>query len=169
MAEMGPEKFRNVFEIRIALEPLALKSAVPAIPAQDVEDLLENHRAAARRYEVKDETEPLLEIDTQVHDLILRHCSNEILTRIMADLRDLILWAQRTVVRQRPQALYESLCEHITLAEALVARDVGRAREALERHLVGVFERALAAFPDTGPDDCAFHKDTTPEAQEAQQ
>jgi DNA-binding GntR family transcriptional regulator len=157
VAAMDRERFRNVFELRTALECLAVKSAVGAIPAKDLGRARAEHRQAEQRFRRNGRTREFLRIDTRTHDLIIQHCGNQMLIEIMADLTDLVRWAQRVVVDMRPGALHDSWREHVTILEALQAREVEPAQRALRLHLDGVLSRTLRAFDERDNAGKGYH------------
>jgi DNA-binding FadR family transcriptional regulator len=83
------------------------------------------------------------DIDRLVHDLVLKHCPNTRLARIMTRQRDSITWCQNAVRRSMLDAVEPSLKEHIVICEALQAGDCIRAKEAMETHLVATRDRVL--------------------------
>ena len=65
------------------------------------------------------------------------------LLALMQGLRDLCRWAQRTVIRFRPQAVAKALPEHKEILAAMRARSVGDAEKTLLNHLNNTLERTL--------------------------
>ena len=83
----------------------------------------------------------MAERDYLVHDLLMRFCTNDKLVQIMGELRDLIDWAQVTIVSRRPDAYDITIHEHLQVLEAMRAQDVDGARTAIRSHLTGALAR----------------------------
>jgi len=140
VAELGEDDFRDIFELRIALECLAVESAALLAPDEELTRVLEQYREAAQHFQETGDRSLLAKRDYMVHDLLMRYCRNARLVAIMRDLRDLIDWAQATIVSRQPEAYDVTVHEHMHIVEAMQARDVVEARRAIREHL----ERALA-------------------------
>lgn len=134
--------FKNIFDLRIALECLAVETATRLIPDAKVEEVLNAYRLAGKRLQETGDRSFLIETDHLVHDVIIEYCDNPKLMEIMDGLTDLSLWAQATLVAHQPDSYEQALPEHLTIMEAIRRRDVAAAREALRAHLQNAFSRA---------------------------
>jgi len=143
VASLDARKLKNVFEIRMALEGMAVRTATANIPAPELERAWGALCDAEASYSATGNMEGLLSQDSLVHDLIIQYCENEILVGLMRGLRDLSRWAQRTVIRSRPEAVTEALPEHKAILEALRSRSATEAERALVAHLNNTLERTL--------------------------
>jgi DNA-binding GntR family transcriptional regulator len=141
VAQMDAATFRNVFELRIALECQAVESATRNAPVEAIEHAIEEYRDAQRHFQQSGDRSLMAERDYTVHDLLMRFCTNDKLVQIMRELRDLIDWAQATIVSRRPDAYDITINEHLQVLEAMYARDVSRARTAIRDHLEGALAR----------------------------
>lgn len=142
VADLTEHTFRDVFELRIALETLAAESAAVLAPEAELDHAAELYRDALQHFQETGDRSLLAERDYQAHDLLMRHCSNAKLVEIMRDLRDLIDWAQATIVSRQPEAYEITVLEHLRIIEAMQARDVEAARQAVRKHLKGALKRA---------------------------
>ncbi len=136
--------FQDIFEVRIAMEHLAAKSATLQAPAVELERVLRDYREALETLQQTGDNSLLVERDYLVHDLLMRYCSNKKVIEIMRDLRVLIDWAQATIVSRNPAAYATTVLEHMRIVEAMLARDVPRAQYEIETHLYGALARYLA-------------------------
>jgi DNA-binding GntR family transcriptional regulator len=143
VASLDAKKLKHVFEIRMALEGMAVRTATANIPAPELERAWRVLCEAEASYSATGNTEGLLSQDSLVHDLIIQYCENEMLDSLMQGLRDLSRWAQRTVIRSRPEAVTEALPEHKAILEALRSRSAVEAEKALVSHLNNTLERTL--------------------------
>lgn len=143
VTELDATTFQDIFEVRIAMEVLAAKSATLQAPAAELERVLRSYQEAEATYQQMGDSSLLVERDYMVHDLLMRHCSNAKVIEIMQGLRDLVDWAQATIVSRNPAAYATTVREHMRIVEAMLARDVRCAQHEIETHLQG----ALARYP----------------------
>lgn len=150
VAKIDRNALFEIFEIRQALEPLITEKATPHIPEQDIEAALKEHRAIERVVYPARRLERLRKIDDLVHDLVINHCPNARLARLVIGLRDSIIWCRNTVQNSVPDAFDPSLAEHILILEALSTRDPGRASQAMADHLSATRARTETALAARG-------------------
>ena len=146
VATIDREALFDIFEIRQALEPLVTEKATPHIPLAEIEHALKEHRAIEPIVSKTKRIERLQRIDHMVHDLVVAHCPNARLARLVTGLRDSILWCRNSVQRSVPDAFDPSLLEHIAICEALLTRDPARASRAMADHVAATLERTKAAL-----------------------
>jgi len=148
--------FRDVFDARIALECLAVETAVQHIPEAAFVNLVALHAAAAETLtRTGDEEEALGPIDNMIHDLIIEHCNNDVVRELMESLRDRTDWVRRLAAKGT-HSYKIAFAEHCQLLEALRARDVATAVTTLRDHLRCTRDQTLVAL--------AAH-DITPEGE----
>jgi len=141
--------FRDVFDARIALECLAVESAVDRIPTIELDELDAVHCAAAARLRsgrAAAEEHILGPIDSLVHDLIVRHCDNAVVRELMDMLRGRIAWVRR-VAADQAHRYHLSFGEHRVILAALRARDPDAACRAMREHLTASRDHTLASLP----------------------
>lgn len=145
VTELDTATFQDVFEVRIAMEVLAAKSATLQAPAAELERVLRSYREAEAIYQQTNDGSLLVERDYMVHDLLMRYCSNTKVVEIMLGLRDLVDWAQATIVSRNPAAYATTVREHMRIVEAMLARDVQAAQHEIETHLQSALARNLVS------------------------
>jgi DNA-binding GntR family transcriptional regulator len=153
VSKVNRQELKNIFELRIALECMAVELATPIIPMAEARQTLELYHSA-RNARTKKERERLLpKIDTLIHKLVVKHCGNTRLIKIMDGIRDVIAWSIRTTIAHVQEAREMALAEHIRIAEAICARDVARAVAAMRKHLENSFTRfdAQLSMPAVTP------------------
>lgn len=143
--ELDASTFQDIFEVRISLEVLAAKSATLCVPTVELERVLQAYREAEAVYQQTNDASLLEERDYTVHHLLMTHCSNAKVVEIMHGLRDLVDWAQATIVSKNPIAYATAVHEHIRIVEAMLARDVPRVQREIESHLQSALARYLAS------------------------
>lgn len=144
VAQLDEKKLRNVFEIRMALEGLAVRAATVNLSDAALESAWKTMCDAETKYLKTQNTKDLLPQDSLVHDLIIQNCDNEMLITLMQGFHDLSRWAQQTVIRHQPLAMVQALPEHKAILAALRARSVVDAEKALLYHLKLTSERAFS-------------------------
>jgi DNA-binding GntR family transcriptional regulator len=137
------QQFKNVFDLRIALECLAIRSAAAILPSAELDQVIAQCQDALETQRATGDRAALIRTDQLVHDLFLRHCGNSKLVEIMDGLSDLIKWA-RTIITQDPATYDLAGEEHLTILSAF-KRDGSEAAEAAMRtHLENSYERTRA-------------------------
>ena len=145
------KRFRETMEVRIALECLAVELAAPRIPAEAIRDARAKYVSAGAAFAESGDLSQLVECDNLLHDLIISHSENPLLTDLMSQLRDLIGWAHHIVAKLQPRGKVDALPEHLTILDVLITRDVQRTQRALREHLENTMRRTLCAW-DKSPD-----------------
>jgi GntR family transcriptional repressor for pyruvate dehydrogenase complex len=92
------------------------------------------------RCEEPRDIEPYNMLDAKFHVTLIEACGNDILITLYRNLAVLLI---KSVVKTgyMKGSLQQSLTDHRQILEALVARDPGRAKELMERHLSTTRER----------------------------
>jgi DNA-binding GntR family transcriptional regulator len=137
---MDLKAFKDVFDLRIALECLAVEQSIPRIPQNEINKALDVTHAALEDYNRTGDLEHLKMVDYLVHELVIRYCDNPKLIEIMEELRDLVDWARSMVVRQS-RSYDAAIYEHLQVLEALKIKDASGAVSAMRTHLRNSFER----------------------------
>jgi len=146
VAECDRRTFKGIFEVRMALECLAVESAAQQISAGELRRVLAIYREARLRLRRDGDRAFMIRHDHLVHELILNHCENDRLKRTMEDLGDLNRWVRCVVIARRGDSYEKALEEHLRIVRGLCRRDASAARSALEAHLRNSLDRTLRAF-----------------------
>ena len=142
VATMDREMFKEVFDLRIALECLAIELATQLIPIEKLDDVISRYQTAAKSFAETQDINCLNEVDFLLHDLVTENCGNKILKRLIHDVSDQIEWARRIIVSQ-PHAMEFALTEHLNVLNALRRRSIIDAQDAMRIHLKNTFRRAV--------------------------
>jgi DNA-binding GntR family transcriptional regulator len=146
VSEMDVQSFREVFEIRIALECQAVKSAIRRLPKKEIEEVIAKYKLAAEKAKSTGDVSLLAKHDELVHQLIEDYCENKRLVALMHELKDLVRWVRRTVVQHLSHAYEAAVEEHLEILDALERQDETGAESAMRRHLQKSCERTIAAW-----------------------
>lgn len=141
VATLDFKAFKDVFDLRIALECLAVELSIHRVPENILDDALATTQNALQAYIETSRVEHITNVDNIVHMIVLDYCDNYKLVSMMNDLHDLITWA-RSIVIQQPKAYDEAIYEHINILEHMKNRDVQAAVTAMRCHLANSYERS---------------------------
>lgn len=148
VARLDSKALKDIFDLRIVLECLAVELATPLVPKDEARRVLRLY-CHARDATVREERNATLrQIDNLIHDVAMRHCDNPRLIRTLTGLCDAIRWSQNTVIRRLREPYEATLPEHIRIAEAMCARDVAGAVRAMREHLRNTFGRIRCHLED---------------------
>ena len=126
--------FREVFEIRIALEDLAI--GLTNIPLDEMQNAIQASKEVVAALEGSRDVEDIFDRhDNLIHELLVRYSGNEHLRRMMAELHPLLRWLRGTVTSARRGRLVRAAEEHIAIMKALAAGNRSGARLLLQKHL----------------------------------
>ena len=147
VAEITEKDLKDVLEVRIGLEELAVKFVCQRINRQQLEEL---HRAA-RSFEEAVRSEDLTrlaEADVNFHDLIYKATGNERLVQLLNNIREQ-MYRYRVEYLKDEEIRSSLIQEHNQLWEALKDRDEKKAaritQEHIERQQEYILENIMAA------------------------
>lgn len=134
----------HLFEVRLLLEPGA--AALAAQRAGD-DDLAALRDCVGRAdLEVPGRPEALLELDTELHDRIVRAARNPLLEHLLAAMSALGRQS-RAYTTGLPGVADRTLVEHAAIVDAIASRDPAAARAAMEAHITRIRDVALVPPP----------------------
>jgi DNA-binding GntR family transcriptional regulator len=144
VARIDGRALKQIFDLRIALECLAVGLATPAIPEQKLAEMREIYLQAQNAAHNKKRNELLRKTDSVVHNIVIEYCDNERLVNFMISLRDLIRWSQQTIIMNLNEPYETTLPEHMRIVDALCERDAEGAEKAMRLHLENSYKRVEA-------------------------
>lgn len=142
VASLDARSFKEIHDLRIALECLAVELAIPHLTDEQIDEAIEKYQLAFEEYQKTGDRTALGRVDSVVHDLFRENCHNSRLIGVIQDLRDLLDWAQAIVVLQ-PTSFEDALPEHIAILEQARKRNIQAARDAMRTHLSNAFARTI--------------------------
>jgi DNA-binding GntR family transcriptional regulator len=143
VAPLDQQTVNEIFDLRIALECMAVERATTAVPAAEAERVRAAYLTAADALRNGD-VEPIALADRQVHELAHVYCGNVRLQKALSSHMELIRWAQRAIVDKLTGAYEIALPEHIAIIEAVCLRDAQSAAKAMRAHLENSRDRLSA-------------------------
>ncbi len=133
VAKITEKDLREVLEVRMGLEQLAVQFAVQRITDDQVEALYR----ASRQFEQsvkKDDLTEIAEADVHFHELLYEATGNTRLVQLLNNLREQMY--RYRIEYLKGDAVRESLVkEHDIICEKLKARDMEGARAIIESHI----------------------------------
>ena len=131
----SPAELREIYEIRRALEPLAVELAAPRMAPIDFQELYDIIN------EMRGVTDPAVRdyLNRKFHSTIYQHAQSNRLSTIIDQLRDTATAYLRFLSAHSPIATYraEADAEHEKVVNLLRAGDAKGAAEAMREHLSG--------------------------------
>ena len=147
----SPRDVEECFDIRIAIETLALRRAFPKLSAESLRGLLERVRRQRETIERASYAE-IERLSIEVHMAVLEAAGNRRIIDLTHQLREQVYIAS-TLYRDAdgrvdiPRATRIAR-DHEAILTALIERDLERALGALEAHLAKTSEMVIAAVQD---------------------
>lgn len=135
----------DLFRVRIALESLAVKLAIPKLSNEDIERIrviLDEVDAALSAGDM----ERFSDADSRFHAFIHRKADNKTLIEALARI-SLQIQMIRTVANRDSDVVARTLEERPRILAALAARDEEAGVRLLEEHIDGVRRAVLAQLP----------------------
>jgi len=145
VAAINLKALQEIFELRIALECVAIELATSRASTKDAERVRAAYVQAGARLR-KGDSKLLAETDEAVHDFGRNACGNARLQQLLSSQMDLIQWTQNTAVRRLPDSREQALPEHIAIMDAVCARDAAQAARAMRKHLENAYLRMAERF-----------------------
>ena len=137
----------EIYQLRRALEPLAVELAINAIPLEELERT-ENLFNSLRPALEDGKREGFLDTDLEFHYLPVRYCGNTRLIQMVGSLSD-HLRRVRTVLGVEPKLdIKKSFRQHCEILAALRARDAVLASRLLQEHLQTAEENIASSLPE---------------------
>ena len=140
--ELSEPTLSSLFEVRLALEPLAAALAAERHTSDELEqlnrcvDLAGKDRVSSRRF---------LDLDTQLHALIVEASKNGLLQNVIVSLSFLSHQSRERTVRESGMRA-ASWRDHKAIVGAIATRDARRADAAMRRHLERVWRASRRIF-----------------------
>jgi DNA-binding GntR family transcriptional regulator len=129
VSEVSFQQLKDVIEVRSHLILLAGQLAAVRITKQELEQL----RKLIEQMDQEKDPKKLMELDTQAHNLINQAAKNEMLVKLLGQMRDLVvrIWFYFPT----DDSYYTNLTEEFTeLEAALQAGDQDESARILEKH-----------------------------------
>jgi DNA-binding GntR family transcriptional regulator len=163
VSHFSSEDVREVYDVRAALEVLAVRLALPHLRAADLDTAQAALDAVVRRFRAGDPeaNETFLFIDRAFHEMLVEAAHNRRLTGLMVSLQAQLRVFQFYGIHFQDM-MEMSLAHHQAILAALRVGDRPAAEAAMERHIQEVKARVLADFLNQETADRAGAGDDPP-------
>jgi DNA-binding GntR family transcriptional regulator len=149
VAPISDRDLREAFQLREALEVLSLQLAWPHLTPADLEQLTATLERARRPILSRGDAESHKQTDWAVHGLLVERSDNALLARTLQGLHERVVrWQLGDVIGHERAVDHrrDSYREHAALLEAMQARDLARAEDAVRVHVRQAGARLLAGI-----------------------
>lgn len=133
VSDISPYDVEEIFDIRIALEILALEKSINRITDKEINDLLKSFEN--EKYDFNWEKNH--KADKILHSLIIDRSGNKRLKNFLNNLNGQIERFRRIASKSEGRANL-SIDEHIEFLLCLKTRDLKKSKESLKKHLISV-------------------------------
>ncbi|MFP3042544.1 GntR family transcriptional regulator [Treponema primitia] len=139
VAELNNGDLKEIFDLRVALELLALRTAIDKITGEEIAVTEKIFR------DLNDNCSPeqFYNADRHLHDLITHNSGNRRLVRFLENLNSQIE-RFRSIAAMKPDRLKYSRQEHTEILQMIKEHDLGKAEKALETHINNVRESVIS-------------------------
>jgi GntR family transcriptional repressor for pyruvate dehydrogenase complex len=141
--ELSEPTLMSLFEIRLALEPIAARLAATRATEQE-RDLLRAIASEAAKPRIS--IARFLELDTDLHETLLRAARDDLLRTMVSSLAFLSYESRKRTVR-RPGVRATTVRDHSSIARAVARGNDQAAAQAMERHLRHLWNASGAGPP----------------------
>ncbi len=141
--EISLAEIADQFEIRSALETFVARTLAGRLTPEQAERVQRNLEAQRATLEGAD-VERSVTLDTEFHLMFCEFLGNGEILRVMHRLRDTMHRTIRKVNEHNAPRLRESLEEHASIVEAILAGDAAAASARMESHLEYGKQRLLS-------------------------
>ena len=130
---LSHEEIRDLYEVREALEALAVRLAAPRLGREELEDFEARFRELRARNPKATYT-AVRPLGEEFHRYLLKRAENSALARILDDMREQVrpVWTLSIAAPRRVQALIR---EHLAIIDALAHADTRRAERLMAFHI----------------------------------
>ena len=136
-----PKDFKDMSEIRLRIEELAVRGFVENATPDSLKEL--NEAVDFQEfYLTRGDVDHLKALDGTFHDIIYSHCGSMILRDTLMPLHKKIQQYRRASLQQ-PERAANSVKEHRAILEAIQAKDADLAVTLMNKHIHNAIHRAL--------------------------
>ena len=136
-----PKDFKDMSEIRLRIEELAVRGFVENATADNIKEL--NEAVDFQEFYLsRGDVDHLRSLDGRFHEIIYAGCGSVVLQDTLSRLHKKIQQYRRSSI-QTPQRATHSVKEHKAILEAIAARDSDLAVKRMNAHIENAIHRAL--------------------------
>lgn len=129
----SPRDIDDMFEIRLALEGLAIELAIDRMDEEHMNHIKEIFELM-EFYTAKDDQKKISVLNIQYHDAIYQSTCSQYFAQLLKDINYYVSVTSRHSISQ-PERLDTALEEHKAIYDAIVAKDKVKARQMIQKHI----------------------------------
>ncbi len=139
VAIVTPERLALMFEAMAELEASCARYAAAEMDLDERQQLVDLHQMSVAAVEARD-ADRYARLNLEFHAVVLRGCHNVFLSEPAFTLRTRAVPFRRAQFHNDAERLDHSFQEHLSILQAILARDGEGARAAMRRHLAAASE-----------------------------
>lgn len=128
------QDIEDIYAIRYAIEAIAVKWSIERMSEEDVEKLKEIYELM-EFYSFKKDVEKVFELNTKFHETIYNSTKSRYLEHVLRDFQ-LFIKSTRSKSLKCEGRVETALEEHRHILEAIQSKDVDKAVEAIQKHVI---------------------------------
>lgn len=141
VVSFGPDDVEQIYEIRAALECLAVRKAAQRMRLGDLH-ILERRLLIANQRASENWQGEQADIDLELHQMIVSHSGNRRLARYLENVSSLI-HSLRLIGYRNDEYAHAAGEEHLAIVRALIRRDASLAERLLAAHINSSMQHVL--------------------------
>ena len=134
VSDISIHDVEEIFEIREALEVLAITQSMPGISIKELENIICEMKKIENNSNEEQGKNDFLSLDKAFHKLIRKNCHNRRVKQILENLQEHMKWLRS--IAYENISINQSIREHILIFEAIKRSDKELVKERLSNHLI---------------------------------
>lgn len=143
VVELSAKRMEEIYDLRKIFECYALESAIESINSNKLRELKQTAERLQNEANESKKRAKFNESDRQLHLLIVQNSPNERLHKMYFQIHDFVKISQR----MNPE-FERSLSEHILLLEAMLGKNLTKAKEILRMHIDNARDDGIKALKE---------------------
>lgn len=138
---ISPQDFRDMCEIRIRIEGLAVRGFIERATPEALKELRESIDFQ-QFYLSRSDADHLKSLDGRFHDIIYDHCGSQVLRDTLEPLHNKVQKYRMASLSQQDRAAL-SVAEHEAIYDAIVKKDADLADYLMTKHVQNALENII--------------------------
>jgi len=148
VASWTSEELREIFEVRLRLEPYAVSQAVPLLSPAEIDELGDLAQAMLALGQDQASAE-IVDLNQRFHGLLIARAGNPALASALTSVTHAVV-VRRNFQHYSPGALARSLAHHLEIVAAARAGEPEWAEAVMRSHLYNARATMLSDQPEEG-------------------
>lgn len=150
VTEITPKDVQSVYEVREALEVMAIQLATPCIADEKLREIDDRFRVITQELAMG-HYEAYIASDAYFHGSIIESAPNPLLIQMLAGIYDRVTRIRNFSNTQPGEHMRESFAEHVDILAAMRRRDADAAASAMRHHMRNITRRAITLLRESMP------------------